>query len=394
MGGLSYLSLVLVALTLAATQAFPGQGSRNGMPFDYDAESARLDEIQVMPLQRKGSAASDESDESGDAEDVWESSEENDEDDDDLSLEMHNLQEAMREDDEDKIARIVGGEQAPLGENPWQISLHFRGGFMCGGAILAPRWIVTAAHCVVYDDGDIDRPRDITILAGSVDIQNYGTSTGQTVRARNIYKMKKYKGSSTLWRFDIALIKLVRALDFSTIGGVQAAGPIQMASPEESALFAANQQSCRASGFGRTSEGGPVSRYLLKASLTVVDDQTCQDKMDRFVDGTVYPETICAGDLDGNRGICSGDSGGPLVCVTASGELRLTGLTSSSYGCALEDAYNYFVEVSVFKESIEKLTAFSDCMESSQCRRCYRRYECGAAECLANPRSCRQWMRN
>lgn len=43
--------------------------------------------------------------------------------------------------------RIVGGDVAPLGSFPWQVLVEFAAGGICGGTIIASRWVVTAAHC-------------------------------------------------------------------------------------------------------------------------------------------------------------------------------------------------------------------------------------------------------
>ena len=49
-------------------------------------------------------------------------------------------------------SRIVGGSQAESNEFPWQVSLQYRSGFswyhFCGGSLIAPNWILTAAHCL------------------------------------------------------------------------------------------------------------------------------------------------------------------------------------------------------------------------------------------------------
>lgn len=49
-------------------------------------------------------------------------------------------------------AKIVGGQDARFGQVPWQAAIvkrqYFNQKISCGGALIKPRWIVTAAHCV------------------------------------------------------------------------------------------------------------------------------------------------------------------------------------------------------------------------------------------------------
>lgn len=60
-----------------------------------------------------------------------------------------------------QTVNIIGGNNTTIEQNPWQVSLRSGAGHFCGGSILTPEWIVTAAHCV--DGLTIN---DFTISAG------------------------------------------------------------------------------------------------------------------------------------------------------------------------------------------------------------------------------------
>lgn len=60
--------------------------------------------------------------------------------------------------------RVVGGKPSQPAAWPWIVSLYRNGVFHCGGAILNPSWIITAAHCM-------DRFVDIFMHANDVIIK-------------------------------------------------------------------------------------------------------------------------------------------------------------------------------------------------------------------------------
>lgn len=101
----------------------------------------------------------------------------------------------------DEPEAIVGGTAAEPGEFPWQISLQLSGnGHICGGSIIAPTKILTAAHCV--KDIFFAPYSNCRVVSGSINVNQ-----GQSHSVANIRIHPDYKDSSVYsWVNDVAVI--------------------------------------------------------------------------------------------------------------------------------------------------------------------------------------------
>ncbi|MBL8050734.1 MAG: serine protease, partial [Anaerolineales bacterium] len=111
--------------------------------------------------------------------------------------------------------RIVGGNPAIPGEYPWQVALigsnsddefYWDAGYQfCGGALIDPYWILTAAHCVTEDDHTQSPASSIDIVAGLYNLE-FPISGFQRKNVAQIIRHPNYD-DNTLDN-DIALMKL------------------------------------------------------------------------------------------------------------------------------------------------------------------------------------------
>uniref|UniRef100_A0A8C8XRZ1 Transmembrane serine protease 3 n=1 Tax=Panthera leo TaxID=9689 RepID=A0A8C8XRZ1_PANLE len=107
-------------------------------------------------------------------------------------------------------SRIVGGNVSSLAQWPWQASLQFQGYHLCGGSVITPVWVVTAAHCV----HDLYIPKSWTIQVGLVSLLD---SPAPSHLVEKIIYHSKYKPKRL--GNDIALMKLAGPLTFNGTSG-------------------------------------------------------------------------------------------------------------------------------------------------------------------------------
>ncbi len=238
--------------------------------------------------------------------------------------------------------KIVGGDVAT---HPWpaqaRLTIDFPDGTaLCGGTLVAPRWVLTAAHCVTDEDnGNVLASGDFTVTLGSTKLDgNGGTDHAVTKVVR-----EPAFHFSTLEN-DAALLRLQNP-SHATPMAIISSDSLDAASPGSTA---------RVIGWGTTSEGGDVSQDLREVDMPIVDDDTCGEPQS-YGDELFPAVMLCAGQAEGGVDSCQGDSGGPLMVSTGSGTVtgeessaegwKLAGIVSFGDGCAEPDKYGIYTEL-------------------------------------------------
>ncbi|XP_073505502.1 ovochymase-1 [Phyllobates terribilis] len=218
-------------------------------------------------------------------------------------------------------SRIVGGADAPIGGQPWTVSIKFYEKHICGGAIVEKNLVVTAAHCVFPADNN--KIKHLLVVAGEYD-QSSADPEQQDIPVSDMKLHPEYKhdGSGS---YDIALVYLQQPVILGS--RVQRVCLPQVGEKTEPGTL------CVTSGWGRVNESGELANILQEVSLPILDDETCRSALDTMGLPTLHTSMLCAGFPDGGRDACQGDSGGPLVCRRRSGTWILVGSTSWGAGC-------------------------------------------------------------
>ncbi|XP_040887944.1 coagulation factor X [Toxotes jaculatrix] len=236
--------------------------------------------------------------------------------------------------------RIVGGEDCPPGECPWQaLLLNEEDRGFCGGTILNEYIILTAAHCM-------NQSRYIYVKLGEfdtlVDHGNEATHTVETIITHNKYKPDTYHN-------DIALIKLTTPIKFTRF-----ILPACIPEQDFAEKVLMRQQGGIVSGFGRLGEGRQASSILQRLSVPYVDRLTCFESTQLRISTRMF----CAGYDTAPKDACQGDSGGPHVTSYRSTYFA-TGIVSWGEGCARKGKYGIYTQVSKYirwiRDGIENL---------------------------------------
>ncbi|WP_369193871.1 trypsin-like serine protease [Streptomyces djakartensis] len=239
--------------------------------------------------------------------------------------------------------KIIGGSETTISTAPWMAQLHYyddRGtsstgddlGFFCGGAVVTPTKILTAAHCVK----GYDWKNNGAVITGTSQLPDGNDVHGGTVTG--VWRQWNHPSySATTIDNDIAVLTLPVPVK---------ATPIRMTTSGDTTSYKAGT-SAKVYGWGRTSStSDDISDTLKTATLPIQSDTTCSGAYGGdFVKGHM----VCAGKPAtgsdaGTTTACNGDSGGPLVVNN-----RIVGVVSWGVtDCVAKGAYSVFSKVSSY----------------------------------------------
>ncbi|XP_071519933.1 ovochymase-2-like [Panulirus ornatus] len=247
-----------------------------------------------------------------------------------------------------KTPQYVKGD-TEFGEYPWHIAiLKSDDEYVCGGALIDARHVLTAAHCV---QGLI--PHQLRVRLGEWDVYNTTEfySHLQLGVEFVVIHPRYYAGNL---RNDIAIIRILRYVDFSSNPHIS---PVCL--PDSYSSFLG--QRCHSTGWGKDAFGdhGQYQSLLQEVEVPVVSHHQCQEALRHTHLGrtfTLHQGMLCAGGEEG-RDACTGDGGGPLVCSGPDGRFQLAGLVSWGVDCGLAGVPGVYVNVAHYLRWIQAVTS-------------------------------------
>jgi secreted trypsin-like serine protease len=229
--------------------------------------------------------------------------------------------------------RVIGGSDVAFADFPWQVLFIIENSAVCGGALVSPTKVVSAAHC--FTDKTLS---DVQAWAGISKMSE--RSAGRQLAIASITSHPNYNEQT--YANDIAVVTLKKPVASAT-GAVTIALPSAM----DARSWPSQGTPVTVSGWGETDPTSSAASDQLQAATVDVlagpGDGVCGQY------GSIYLAAvqICAGEPLGGVDACAGDSGGPLTAFI-DGQPILAGISSTGFECAEAGYPGLYVRVTAF----------------------------------------------
>ncbi|MFD8546857.1 S1 family peptidase [Streptomyces sp. NPDC059649] len=195
---------------------------------------------------------------------------------------------------------IVGGRRTSTAQAPWTVAINLwrqtntypRSGQFCGGTLVTPTKVVTAAHCVVDE-----APTDLGAVAGRTDLRRHDGTLRKVTRVWIHPRFGRHLEN------DVAVLTLDAPMPATYT-------PLPIATASDTDPYRPGTRA-RVYGWGLLDYENHAANALRSAPLRVLPDRTCRRLNP---DGDFDPRMhACANDPVTGAHHTEGDSGGPLV---------------------------------------------------------------------------------
>ncbi|MFC8828326.1 trypsin-like serine protease [Streptomyces sp. NPDC057137] len=255
--------------------------------------------------------------------------------------------------------RIIGGTNTSISSAPWMVQLFFEWDndgyfyFTCGGTLVAPNKVLTAAHCVTDENGKaLDMVGRGMVLANTAKLAGGpDNAEGTAVSISRSYYAGSYNADAI--DNDVALLTLAKPLTGT---------PAQPAPYRETTRYAPGT-TATTYGWGLTgsSPTDQLADTLQRVSQPLRSDAECSENLDTALDqpGVYKPgHMICAGtggtgDNSTGKATCPGDSGSPMMVNGRIVGVTSWGVATQSELCNFGGTYDVYTKVSTYMPALQ-----------------------------------------